>query len=267
MKLLSLAVAMVFVAACSDDAAVVDFTHSESAILLTDIQLSRYIVDTDTVDVKSGQDKTASDPIEIPFEIRVRVLHPERVGTIRYEIRLDGKTALLHSGTLERTAEGFASPVRFARSRGDVGDYRIDILATDETGLTANNAHAKLRVMFGSKPPRIESVTAPDTVELQSQNVVFNIAAEVTDPSGLADIKQVFFNSFLPDGRPSSGNPFLLRDDGQPGSGDPVAGDGFYGIRVQMPPGTPTGEYRFEFRALDFSGLSSNVVIHKLIVR
>lgn len=267
MKLPFLVAAMLFVAACSDDSAVVDFTHNESAILLTDMRLSHYTVDTDTVDVKAGQDKTASDPIEIPFEIHVRVLHPERVGTLRYEIRLDGKTALLHSGTMERAAEGFTSSVRFARSRGDVGDYRIDILATDGTGLNANSAHATLRVIFGSKPPRIESVTAPDTVDLQLQNVVFNIAAKVTDPSGPADIKQVFFNSFLPDGRPSSGNPFLLRDDGQPASGDPVAGDGVYGIRVQMPPGTPKGEYRFEFRALDFSGLSSNVVIHKLIVR
>jgi hypothetical protein len=264
-----LAAAVLLMAACSDDSTVVDSTLNESAILLTDLQLSHYTVDTDTVDVKAGQTKSADDPVVIPFTLRVRVSGATRVGSLRYEIRLDGKTPLLASGVLQPASQSdvWEAAVRFDRKRGDVGDYRIDVFGWDDTGHGANTANAKLRVLFGSRPPEIRSINAPDTVDLQPETVVFTMSAEVYDPSGQADIRQVFFNSFLPDGRPSSGNPFTMRDDGQPGSGDAVAGDGLYSIKVQMPPDTPKGEYRFEFRALDYSSLSSNVVIHKLTVR
>lgn len=268
-KLLTLTAALFLVAACSDDTGVVDSTLNESAILLTDLQLSQYTVDTDTVDVKAGQDKSANDAIVIPLDLRVSLHNASRVGSLRYEIRQDGKTPLLGWGTLQ--ASGVAglweARVLFDRKRGDVGDYRIDVFGWDDAGLAANGTHAKLRVTFGSKPPQILSVVAPDTVVLLLQPVVFTISAEVFDPSGPADIKQVFFNSFLPNGRPSSGNPFILRDDGQSASGDLTAGDGFYSIKVQMPAETQKGEYRFEFRALDYSSLSSNVYIHKIVVR
>lgn len=268
-KLLPLAVALLLAAACSDDSSVVDSTLSDGAILLTGLQLSHYTVDTDTIDVQPGKDKSSEDDISIPFDIHVTVLDDSRLASLRYEIRQDGKTALLHDGELTPAgAPGkWTAAVAFDRKRGDVGDYRIDVFGTDDGGVPGNTAQAKLRVLFGSKPPEILSVSAPDTVSLQLETVVFTMSAEVFDPSGLADVKQVFFNSFLPNGRPSSGNPFILRDDGQPGSGDAAAGDGLFSIKVQMPPDTPKGEYRFEFRALDYSSLSSNVVIHKLTVR
>ena len=265
-----LAFVLLLLGACSDDAAIVDSTPSESAILFTDMRLSHYTVDTDTVDVRPGQDKSADDAITIPFDIHVAVSNGNRVGALRYEIREDGKSAVLGQGVLTASGsrDSWTATVAFARKRGDVGDYRIDVSGTDDAGLASNSAQAKLRVLFGSKPPEIVAVFAPDTVELQPETVVLTISAEVRDPSGAADIKQVFFRSFLPDGRPgNNGRPIDMFDDGQPGNGDAVAGDGIYSRKVQMPPDTPTGDFRFEFRALDFSGLSSNTVVHKLTVR
>lgn len=265
-----LAAVLLLLGACSDDSAIVDSTLSESAILLTDMRLSHYSVDTDTIDVKAGQDKSADDAISIPLGIAVSVRNGSRVGSLRYEIREDGKSTLLAEGELrpEGASGDWTAAVAFARKRGDVGDYRIDVSGSDDAGIAANTAQAKLRVQFGSKPPEILAVSAPDTVDLQPETVVLTISAEVRDASGQADIKQVFFRSFLPDGRPgNNGRPIDMFDDGQPGNGDAVAGDGIYSRKVQMPPDTPTGDFRFEFRALDYSGLSSNTVVHKLTVR
>jgi hypothetical protein len=265
----SLLCAAIIAVGCTADDTVVDPVHERSALLLTDISLSRYVFDTDTLDVTPGQDKTDSDPINLPIGLRVSVSEPGAAGDLRYQIRSEGGTTVLLAGALQPSAsEGvWEAPINFERRRGDVGNYRIDVTATDLSGAAANSAHALFRVIFGNRPPEIIDVNAPDTVALQPETVRIRMSAEVRDESGLADIKQVFFNSFLPDGRPSSGNPFTLRDDGNPGSGDDVAGDGIFSIIVQMPPDTPRGEYRFEFRAIDYSSLSSNVVIHKLIVR
>ncbi|MBR9976530.1 MAG: hypothetical protein KFH87_00455 [Bacteroidetes bacterium] len=260
---------VIILAGCTDNEAVVDPVLDRSTMVLTGIQLSGYVFDTDTLDVLPGRDKSDSDPIVLPLTLRVTVSDPGEVGELRYRIRYEGRTEVLHEGALQLSSVGdvYEAAIAFDRRRGDVGEYRIDAIATDQSGVTANSAHAKFRVLFGNRPPEIVTVNAPDTVDLQAETIYIRMSAEVRDESGLADIKQVFFNSFLPDGRPSSGNPFTLRDDGNPGSGDDIAGDGIFSIIVQMPPATPHGEYRFEFRAIDYSNLTSNVVIHKLIVR
>lgn len=265
-----LAAVLLLLGACSDDSTVIDSTHSDSAILLTGMRLSHYTVDTDTVDVQAGKDKSPDDVITIPFDIHVTVLNGTRLSTLRYIVSEDGRSSVLVEGALSPAgSEGeWKASVAFPRKRGDVGDYRIEVRGVDDAGLEANTAQAKLRVLFGSKPPEIIGVFAPDTVELKPETVVLTISAEVRDGSGQADIKQVYFRSFLPDGRPgNNGRPIDMYDDGQPGNGDDVAGDGIYSRKVQMPPDTPVGDFRFEFRALDFSGLSSNTVVHKLTVR
>ncbi|MFZ1729945.1 MAG: choice-of-anchor X domain-containing protein [Bacteroidota bacterium] len=272
-KILLLVFAAFIAIGCSDDSTTVDSSPMYSHILLTDMELSAYVVDTDTLNVKAGQDKSADDPVTIPIRISIKVSEPlgqgGAVSTLRYEIRLDGKSSVLQSGDLHASSTPLTweADIAFDRKRGDVGDYRVDVFGTDEWGTALNTGLSKFRLIYGSIAPVIIAVTAPDTLDLQIQTVVFSMTAEVTDQSGLADIKQVYFNSFLPNGRPSTSNPNIMYDDGLALHGDVTAGDGIYTLKLQMPPTTLKGEYRFEFRALDFSSLSSNVVIHKLIVR
>lgn len=108
-------------------------------------------------------------------------------------------------------------------------------------------------------PPQVLSVSAPDTV-FKSGQTNFLITVEATDPQGLQDITQVVLNSFKPDGSPSVGNPFFLRDDGI--GGDVMADDGTYSIRVGFDQSNTSGTYRFEFHAKDKTGAVSNTVIH-----
>jgi hypothetical protein len=186
--------------------------------------------------------------------------------TIRCTVRPEGRQQAVAERSLTNVVAGRQEfDFDLDLKRGDVGDYRIEVFADGEAAVST--AVAKLRVMYGNNPPEIVEVNAPDTLELQSQTLVFDMSIRVTDASGPADIKQVFFNSYRPDGSPASGNPFIMRDDGLPSSGDAEAGDGWYSIRVQLPSDAQKGEYDFQFRAVDYSNITSKLVIHNLIIR
>jgi len=112
--------------------------------------------------------------------------------------------------------------------------------------------------------PAISNLIVPDTAVVGIDTTIF-VSVDVHDDNGLNDIDVVFFNSFLPDSTPSSGNPFIMFDDGT--NGDLVPGDGTYSLIVQLPSsGVSLGTYRWEFQAMDRGGKSSNIIIHFLEV-
>ena len=117
-------------------------------------------------------------------------------------------------------------------------------------------------------PPVVSNLIAPDTVSLASDIVHIPLSVQVADSNGLGDIEYVFFNSFLPNGNPSSQNPFLMFDDGNPVHGDAVAGDGIYSQIISLPPtGVTKGTYRWEFQARDREKKTSNIIIHNIVVK
>jgi hypothetical protein len=262
-----LVTACVLMAACSNDDSVIDPVQTAASVTIRSLELSSLVIDTDTVDVRPGTDKSPNDQITVPFHVQVSVQGSDAVQSLQCNIMLDGRSQLIATQSLEaRGSDIWAATLQLTLRRGDVGDYRVEVTGTDKEGRGSNVAVAKLRIFYGSQPPVIHEVLAPDTIVVRSETFTEVIAVRVSDPSGLADIKQVFFNSFLPDGRAASGNPFIMRDDGQPGSGDEAASDGVYSIRISVPPTAMRGTHRFEFRAVDFSNLSSNVVIHRIVL-
>jgi len=254
---------------CSDDDSTLDPALNDTPIVFSDLELSAFVVDTDTLDVKAGQDKSPDDPVTVPLSVQVQVQRPAPAENVllRCTVTQDGSRTPVAERSIADVAEGMQRfDFDIALSRGDVGDYRVEVTGEDAAGTVSARAFATLRVIYGTKPPVLVELNAPDSVQLQAQAVTFDMSVLVEDENGLADIKQVFFNSFLPDNSPSSGNPFILRDQGVASQGDAVAGDGWYSIRVQLPPNAQKGEYEFQFRAVDFSNATSNVIIHKLIV-
>lgn len=154
-----------------------------------------------------------------------------------------------------------------------VGRYSLRVQATDGAG-NASRAAVQTFIVTSDRvnlPPFIVSVTAPDTISRTQTNRLI-VRAVVDDPNGLADIERVFFNSFLPpDGRPSSGNPFVMCDTGPVATppecaADAAAGDGEYTFMVPITASIATGQYRFEFQAQDKAGLLSEKVIHRFVV-
>ncbi|MCK5738368.1 hypothetical protein KAH55_04270 [bacterium] len=153
---------------------------------------------------------------------------------------------------------------------GRVGIYSFRFKATD----TAGNVSVPVVVTnsvsdAANEPPVLTALAAPDTLQLESNAVVvITMAVTVTDPQGLDDLRVVYFNSFLPpDGRASSGNPFNMNDNGNEALyGDVTAGDGIYSIKINLPPGSGTGNYTFVFEAEDYSGAHSNQITHVVTV-
>lgn len=265
---LSLAI-LLLAASCSEDDSTLDPALSDNPIVFSDLHLSHFLVDTDTLNVVPGEDKSPDDPVTIPLRVDVRMTRPsapDDPALIRCTVRPEGgRNVVAEQSVTEAAAGTYNFDFDLDLTRGDVGDYTVEVTADGEAAVSS--AIAKLRVINGANPPEILEVRAPDTLELQSETVVFDMSVHVVDASGQQDIKQVFFNSYRPDGVPSSGNPFSMVDNGNASKGDMVAGDGWYSIRVQLPSTAQKGEYDFQFRAVDYSNLTSKVVIHNIIVR
>ncbi len=154
-----------------------------------------------------------------------------------------------------------------------VGSLNYVFTAYDLQGAPGNYATRQLKLFNAADlGPVIDSVSMPDSLILpQANSIVFDIYAYVTDVSGLSDVAKVYFDVVKPDGNPSTGNPFMMYDDGgaagiQVGDDDKVAHDGTYTLSVQLPSGTALGTYVFTFHAVDRSGVASAPVSHTIKV-
>ena len=147
------------------------------------------------------------------------------------------------------------------------GKYQVQFFVTDNSGQT--NMVALHFFWFDNGQPNvapvISNIVAPDTVTLGTSTTPLFLSVQVHDDNGLSDVKSVYFNSYLPNGNASSGNPFKMYDDGS--NGDKVAGDGIYSLTIGLPPNVTTGTYRFEFQAVDLGGLVSNKIVHNVVVK
>lgn len=143
---------------------------------------------------------------------------------------------------------------------GKKGRYTMKFYAVDQFG--AHSDTVETMSGFANLPPEISNAAVPDTVTIpQTGSLQILITVKVKDAQSLADIQQVWFDSYLPNGNPSSGNPFLLYDNGLPydpnnpvAVGDQVAGDGVYSLTIFLPAGIPPGSYAFHFFAEDRAG-------------
>ncbi len=113
-------------------------------------------------------------------------------------------------------------------------------------------------------PPAVSNLNAPTSISRNRTPNTYLLSLQVGDPNCIADLRRVFFNTFLPNGNPSSGNPFVMRDDGR--EGDAIAGDSRYSLTIQITAQNATGVYRFEFQAEDKKGALSNKITQNITV-
>jgi hypothetical protein len=140
---------------------------------------------------------------------------------------------------------------------GKKGFYFVDFIAEDLSG--ERSLPFSKPVFFQNTPPFIWDADTPDTLIVQQQNSVDAlITVRVKDSQSLADVQEVYFNSYKPDGNPSSGNPFYMFDNGLPfdpnnsfAVGDQFKLDGVYSLTIFLSPGTSPGLYTFRFFVKD----------------
>jgi len=118
-------------------------------------------------------------------------------------------------------------------------------------------------------PPVVKNVQAPDTLIVPlADTLKISLSVDASDADGVNELTSVYFNTFRPDGSPSSSNPFQMFDDGNiVANGDLVKGDGTYSRIIILPPGTTKGKYRFDFQAIDKSNELSNVISHFMVLK
>lgn len=144
-----------------------------------------------------------------------------------------------------------------------LGPHWVRFEAQDASGVRSVPIVLATTVVGVNGPPVLSDLAAPDAVSRQSTlPILLNVRAN--DPQGPADIRRVYFNTTKPDGTPSSGNPFLMVDDGT--KGDQTAGDGIYSLAIVINTQNDLGVYRFEFFAEDASGAVSLPLVHPIAV-
>ncbi len=215
----------------------------------------------------------------VPFYLSVTAIDPDSQDVVRrvtYQILEPNLTGIAEQGELnDRGVQGdsvagdgiFSIETTTAFAHWKFGNYHVSIQAFDSRNKASDLVYQIVpwkKQQLGL-PPQIISVSAPDTIQLPaSGDRSFLLTARVSDPDDNRDIKEVLFNTFKPDGSPSSGNPFKMYDDGT--SGDRVANDFTYSLTIFITAQNLPGNYRFEFQAKDYSDLVSEKVIHIITV-
>ncbi len=249
----------VFFASCEkEDTSVIDPRLTFPTILGTLITPTVF----DTSDVNGiAWAKVASE--ETVASVTVTIKNP-----LNSEI---GVFNLRDDGAAPDTAEGdgkYTGYFTFSMQCRIVGDYRGEFLARNISGLNSPLDTRSFRVENSNNiKSTLSNLVAPDSVQrpVSGQTPIF-LEIQAGDPDGLCDVYRVFFNSFKPDTTPSSGNPFLMYDDGSQQHCDAVAGDGKYSLCVVIDNQAQLGYYNFRFNAEDRSFLLSDTLSHLIKV-
>jgi hypothetical protein len=224
-------------------------------------QVSSVVGIKDTVDLKNPADSLLS--LQLVFT------HQSVVNKAYFDLYASDNTKL-NSSPVEmlKVSSNIFENQFILKRENPIGNYTVRFSASGLDGQTKQVAVGSFYFNNGQDnvAPVISNLVAPDTVTIGIDTTFIQITLDVQDANGLNDIQFVWFDSYLPNGDPSSQNPIALFDDGING-GDLTAGDGTYSRIVILPPtGVTNGTYRWEFKARDRSGTLSNQIIHFLEV-
>lgn len=182
------------------------------------------------------------------------------------------------TGPDEKANDGiYTVQIRLHLSPSAVGQYSIQVQATGDEGLVSNILALPLSIISSNNlPPIISQLIAPDTVYVPTGSIInyIKVSIAVADSDGLASIDAVTFIVYRPDRTVVSTYPMF--DDGSvevlsvfsDKSGDDVAGDGRYTLRIPVTSSSTPNTYRdFVFSAKDKSGAISNSLTKRIYIQ
>lgn len=273
--ILLLATAVAFLSCEKSSDTIID-TTGVLPPLLSQLTFSPDRINTDTIDVVHP---LPTDTVPISVIASVRAAIPEGKGAVQQVVAQVFKAGesepffqqdMQDNGVSPDVGTGdriYSAQISFKILRQEAGKFRIEFQAMGSSSLLSNKLVTSLLIQRLNKPPVLSDLQAPDTVAVSTSTVLIALSVKVSDPDGLQDIAKVQFNSFKPDGSPSSGNPFQMYDDGKSEHGDATGGDSIYSLIIQLPSNTAKGTYRFEFQVFDKLNAGSDIVVHRMVVK
>jgi hypothetical protein len=235
-------------------------------------------INTDTINI--GSTRKPEDILSIQSFISSKVTFSNingLVSAVNYSVINSQTLSIVSEGALFDDGNNadqiagdsiYSGYLKFQIQRVEVGYYTIKIFCESTFGLRSNTLFLPLFICRSNNKPIVSNLRCDSIVALGNEVQILQLRIMAQDTDGQQDIYKVFFNSFKPGGAPSSGNPFQMYDDANANSksGDIIAGDGDYGLMIQLPPTTTPGIYQFHFQAIDRSLDSSNVVIKNITI-
>jgi hypothetical protein len=257
------------------------------APVISDAKFSLSVVNTDTINV--GTERKPDDELSIRGIASIKVINNEDasdIGLVQCSVYKDlssssiGNDALHDDGIFpDQTIHDniYSGYVGFKINRVDVGKYWIAFCGESNAGYIyhqdqhyqSSTISLPFQIVRLNRPPFLSNLQMDTLIYLGGVDHYLQLRIAASDSDGQSDIRQVFFNSFKPNGLPSSGNPYYMYDDGNENqsTGDLIKGDGIYGLIISLPKKTIIGTYRFEFHTVDQSLNSSIVLIQNITVR
>ena len=183
---------------------------------------------------------------------------------------------LFDNGNIINNGDSVSSDLRYSNkflfsSNFDNGTYNVEykIFQNDGSSKIIAAQHFVYDNGKNNTAPTISNLIQQDTVQT---NVQFSFSVMVSDPDGLNDIKEVYYELYMPNGTKvvnSQGiSKFPMFDDGDTASnGDVTANDGRYTVYLTFPNTVTTGSWKFDFTAQDKAGHLSNTITHNVEVK
>jgi len=250
-----------------------------SAPFVFDAAFSLRKVYSDTMFNSQGL-KKPDDILTIRGIVLVKVIHPEgldQIASVRFNLIDNQTSSIINEGLLyndgispdKNTLDSlYTQHVEYQFNRVFVGALTLTLWSVDKSGNSSNVIYLPLEILrHDNQRPFLSDLQMDSLVAIEGIDHVLNISITAIDLDGQSDIYKVYFNSFIPpNGKPATGNPFLMYDDGDIIHYDEIAGDGVYNLAVKLPKTTAIGTYRFEFHAIDRSLDSSNVITRTILI-
>jgi hypothetical protein len=153
----------------------------------------------------------------------------------------------------------YSGKVSFQIDRSNIGKFYLVIWSENISGYQSTYQYIPFSVVRFNHPPILSNLQMDTLVSVAGITNVLKLRIIATDQDGQFDITKVYFNSFKPNGLPSSGNPFLMHTAGS-------QADSNYILNISLPANTERGVYRFEFHAIDRFNDASNTIIQNITV-
>ena len=151
----------------------------------------------------------------------------------------------------------------------ELGKWKFQVGARDVSGASSDLTEVETTITENF-PPEIQDLEIPSEIE---RGIEFIFSINASDPNGLTDIYLVYFELFRPDGsivyldEENQITIFPMFDNGDlDGAGDEIENDGIYSLKNSFGETSQTGEWTFNFYAIDNSGSLSNLITHNLTV-